>query len=91
MSLPDVASPHIRKPQAPIGAVRNDKIKTVDGETGRIVWKQGKKGMARDWDGDPTSKQYNKDGLKKKPRHKVRMGYKRAKHKPHLGERRRSN
>jgi len=74
MSLPDKSTKHIKKPQQPIGAVKNGKVKVKDGETGKVSWRSGRSGMSRDWDGDPISKQYNRKDAKQKKTHTVHMG-----------------
>lgn len=89
MALPDKPTKHIPRKQAPIGARKDGKVKIIDGETGKVRWRQGRRGFARDWDGDPIAQNYNRADAKKKPRHKPRMG-KRPKHKPKMGEKTRS-
>lgn len=85
MSLPDKPVKHIPKKQAPIGARKDDKLKTIDGETGAVRWRKGKGGFARDWDGDPIAVNYNRADAKKRPKHSPRMGRRKV-HKPHLGD-----
>lgn len=86
MSLPDKPIKHIPRKQAPVGAQRDGKVKVMDGETGKVRWRKGKGGFARDWDGDPIAVNYNKAGMKKRPKHSPRMG-RRQVHRPHLGGR----
>lgn len=86
MNLPDKPTKHIERPQAPIGAVKNGKIKVLDGDTGKISWRQGRTGMSRDFDGDPVSTNHNRSGLKPRPKHSARMG-RRPKHRSHMGTR----
>lgn len=84
MSLPDKPVKHIARKQAPIGAVRDDRIKVMDGKTGKVRWRKGRGGFARDWDGDPIAVNYNRSRLKSRPKHSPRMG-KRPMHRPNLG------
>jgi len=65
--------------------VKRGKRKVWDGDKQRVSWRQGAKGFAKDWDGDPTTKTYNKAGLKKQPKHSPHTGSRRPKHKPHMG------
>lgn len=85
MALPDKATPHIPRKQAPIGARKDGKVKIVDGETGKVKWRQGRKGFLRDWDGDPIAQNYNRADAKDKKMHSPRMGRKK-KHTPRMGE-----
>lgn len=85
-SLPDKTTKHIQRPQAPIGTVKNGKIKVLDGDSGKIAWRQGTTGMSKDFDGDPTAVNHNKAGLKPRPKHSPHMG-RRPKHNPHMGSR----
>ena len=64
----------------PIGAVKDDKMKVLDGDTQKVSWRQGRKGFSKDFDGDPTSTQHNKAGLKPAPKHQGHVG--RRPHKP---------
>jgi hypothetical protein len=52
----------------------------MDGETGRESWRQGTTGFNKDWDGDPTAKNYNRSEMKPKPKHSVHQGGKRKVH-----------
>jgi hypothetical protein len=83
MSLPEKPTKHITRKQAPIGAKKDGKLKIFDGETERVSWRQGRSGFSRDWDGDPTAKNYNRSKMKKVPTHSARMG-KRPSHKPDM-------
>lgn len=65
---------HIAKPQAPIGSKNKMKLKIKDGATGKVSWRSGKKGFKRDWDGEPTSNNYNSKDFK--PSHKIHGGSK---------------
>lgn len=87
MSLPDKGTKHIPKPQAPIGAKKDGKLKVVDGRTGKVSWRQGTKGFMKDFDGDPTSTNHNRAGMKKRPAHSPRMSVKHKSHKPYMGGR----
>jgi len=87
MSLPDKGTKHIAKPQAPIGSIKDGKIKVVDGRTGKEAWRQGTTGMSKDWDGDPVSRNYNRAGMKKQPQHHPKMGGKHRSHQPYMGSR----
>lgn len=62
------------KPEWPIGATKKGKIKVKDGTTGKTSWRQGTTGMSRDWDGDPIAANYNREGLKRKPKHTPHQG-----------------
>lgn len=73
-SLPDKSTKHIRKPQAPLGATKNGKIKVKDGETGKVSWRSGRSGMKRDWDGEPIARNYNRADAKERKTHTVHMG-----------------
>lgn len=81
MSLPDKPTKKIPRAQMPIGAVKDGKMKVKDGDTQKVAWRQGKGGFSRDFDGDPTSRQHNKAGLKDSPKHQAHVG--RRPHKPH--------
>lgn len=59
----------------------------MDGTTGHESWRQASKGMLRDFDNDPTSKNYNKPQMKKAPYHSVHEGGKRRGAVPHMGYR----
>lgn len=87
MSLPDKGTKHIPKPQAPIGAKKDGKLKVVDGRTGKVSWRQGTKGFMKDFDGDPTAMNHNRAGMKKRPQHSPRMGAKKRGHTPYMGDR----
>lgn len=87
MSLPDKGTKHIPKPQAPIGAVKNGKLKIIDGRTGKESWRQGTTGFLKDFDGDPTAKNHNRAGLKNRPQHHAKMAAKRRSHKAYMGSR----
>ena len=87
MSLPDKATKHIPKHQEPIGAVKNGKVKVLDGDTQKIGWRQGTTGMSKDYDGEPTSARHNVKDLKPRPKHHSHMGNKKEGHKPHQGQR----
>lgn len=80
MSLPDKATKHIPKHQVPIGAVKDGKVKIKDGETGKVGWRQGKKGFRRDYDGEPIAANFNNKDLKPAPKHHMHEG-----RKPHKG------
>jgi hypothetical protein len=86
MGLPDKPTKHITRPQDPIGTVKNGKIKVFDGDSGKVAWRQGRSGMSKDFDGDPTAANHNRSGLKPQPKHSPRMG-KRPKHRAHMGSR----
>lgn len=87
MSLPDKGTKHIPKPQAPLGATKDGKMKIIDGRTGKESWRQGTKGFLKDFDGDPTAKNRNKAGLKNRPQHHPRMAVKHKTHRPSMGNR----
>jgi hypothetical protein len=87
MNLPDKSTRHIPKPQAPIGAKKNGKLKIVDGRTGKVSWRQGTKGFLKDFDGDPTATNHNKAGMKQRPTHSPKMGAKKRGHRPNMGSR----
>jgi hypothetical protein len=53
--LPDKAFKHIPRPQAPVGTVKQGKIKVFDGDKQKMSWRQIRRGIIRDYDGDPTS------------------------------------
>jgi len=72
--LPKKATKHIPKHQAPIGTIRGQKRKVLDGETQKESWRQGSKGFARDWDGDPIARNYNRSKMKNKPHHSPHSG-----------------
>lgn len=67
--MPDKSTKHVPKKQWPVGMVRRGKLKVRDGATQKTSWRQGTTGFARDWDGDPIAVNYNKPGLKDRPRH----------------------
>lgn len=73
-NLPNKPTKHIKKPQPLVGAVKNGKLKVLDGDTGKTSWRQGTTGMSRDWDGDPISSNYNLSGIKSRPTHSPKMG-----------------
>lgn len=81
MSLPDKSTKHYKKPQAPIGAIRNGKVKVKDGDTGTVSWRSGRSGMSKDWDGDAISTNYNRRDAKEKKTHTVHIGKDKAKKK----------
>jgi hypothetical protein len=87
MSLPDKGTKHIPKPQESIGAKKKGKIKVVDGRTGKEMWRQGTKGMLKDYDGDPIAVNHTAAGLKHRPQHHPRMAVKHKTHKPYMGTR----
>lgn len=87
MSLPDKATKHIPKPQAPIGSKNKGKIKVIDGRTGKESWRQGTKGMIKDFDGDPIAVNHTAKNAKKKPHHSPRMAVKHKAHRPYMGSR----
>jgi hypothetical protein len=87
MSLPDKGTKHIPKPQAPIGAKKDGKMKVIDGRTGKESWRQGTKGFLKDFDGDPTATNHNRAGMKNRPQHHARMAVKHRSHKPSMGSR----
>lgn len=72
--MPKKAYRHVGKPHWPVGTVKQGRVKVKDGATGKESWRQGNKGFARDWDGDPIATQYNKKGMKSKPKHSPKMG-----------------
>ena len=77
--MPKKSVKHIPKHIPPVGTVKAGRIKVIDGDTGREVWRQGTTGMSRDWDGDAISHDYNAGKMKSKPRHKPHSGKKRVK------------
>lgn len=83
--MPAKATKHIPKTKEPIGTVKDGKLKVVDGETGKPTWRSGKKGFAQDYDGEPTTKDYNSKDLKHQPSHKPHHGGRRKHHTPHEG------
>lgn len=87
MSLPDKGTKHIPKPQHPIGSVKDGKLKVIDGRSGSVAWRQGTKGFLKDFDGDPTSQNHNRAGLKNRPQHHARHGAKKRTHRPYMGTR----
>ncbi|HLD91706.1 MAG TPA: hypothetical protein VI911_11965 [Patescibacteria group bacterium] len=62
-------------------------MKVVDGTTGRESWRGVRRGILRDFDSDPTSKNYNKSQMKKAPHHSAHEGGKRRGSVPHMGYR----
>lgn len=58
-----------------------------DGESQTEKWRQGTKGMLRDWDGDPIANQYNLKDMKHHNTHAVRSPTKRKVHRPKMAER----
>ena len=83
MALPDKATKHISKPEAPIGTVKDGKRKVLDGDTGRVSWRQGLTGFSKDYDGDPTAETPNVKDMKPRPHHKIHTGRRqRPQHKP---------
>lgn len=87
MSLPDRATKHIPKPQESIGARKNGKIKVIDGRTGKVAWRQGTRGMMKDYDGDPIAVNHTAANIKKRPQHHPRDQVKMKSHKPYMGSR----
>ena len=86
MDLPNKATKHITASPAPIGTVKDGKVKVLDGDTQKTSWRSGKKGMLKDFDGEPTSTQHNLKDLKPRPGvHHPRTGARRQKHVPHDG------
>ena len=85
--MPNNATKHITRPQAPIGAKKDGKLKIKDGDTGAVSWRQSKKGFRKDYDGDPTSKDYNAGDMKSFPKHSPHFGGKSKGHQPHMGQR----
>jgi len=85
-SLPKKSTKHTTQKQAPVGAIRNGKIKVMNGDTGKVSWRQGRKGFARDWDGEPIARNYNRSGMKTQPKHSPKSG-KKSKSKTHMGDR----
>ena len=81
--MPDKATKHIPKHRQPVGAVKDGRVKIQDGYTKKISWRQGTKGMSRDWDGDPIATNYNYEGLKNRPQHHAKKGSRRT-HKPKM-------
>lgn len=67
--------------------VKDGKRKVKDGDTGRVSWRQGKKGFSKDYDGDPIAQNYNAKDLKKQPKHRPHFGGKKRGHRPHKGQR----
>lgn len=72
--MPNKATKHIPKKIPPVGAVRKGRKKVFDPDTGKQVWRQGLTGFSKDWDGEPIARNYNKSGLKNRPKHSVHMG-----------------
>lgn len=62
--------------------VKQGRLKILDGDTQRVSWRQGKRGFSRDWDGDPIAQNYNKEGLKSRPKHQPHMKSKQRPQKP---------
>ena len=85
--MPEKSTKHIARPQEPIGAVKDGKVKVLDGDTQRIGWRSGTKGMSRDYDGEPTAAQPNLRDLKSQPKHSAHMANKTKGHKAHKGQR----
>ena len=77
-ALPDKATKHVARKQALVGAVKDGRVKIMDGDTQTVRWRQGLSGMSRDWDGDPESKNYNQAGLKPRSKHSIHEGKKRS-------------
>ena len=80
MALPDRATPKVPRHQMPIGAVKDGKMKVLDGDTQKVSWRQGRKGFSKDFDGDPIAQNKNRAGLKKRPKHQAHHSYR--PHKP---------
>ena len=76
MSLPKKASKHIPKKEAPIGSVKDGKLKVKDGATGKISYRQGLSGFKRDYDGEPIAANFNRKDLKNAPKHHSHDGRK---------------
>jgi hypothetical protein len=74
MSLPDRSTKHIPKHLLPVGSFKNGRIKIKDPVTGKVSWRGGRKGLMRDWDGKPTSHNYNKKDAKQQKSHTVHTG-----------------
>ena len=85
MSLPDRATKHIPKTQAPLGSKKNGKLKIIDGRTGKVGWRQGTKGFVKDYDGDPIAVNHTAEDAKKNPHHSPRMSIKHRSHRPKMG------
>ena len=81
--MPKKATKHITVHPSPIGTIKDGKIKVLDGETQTTSWRQGTKGMLKDFDGEPTSEQHNLKDLKHRPRHHVHSGSRQTKNPPH--------
>lgn len=72
--MPDKSTKHVPKRRKKVGAIKDGKLKVKDGDTGKESWRQGKKGFARDWDGEPIAVNYNRSGLKNRPKHTPHSG-----------------
>ncbi len=72
--MPDKPVKHIAVHQQPVGTSKNNRLKVKDGLTGKVSWRSGKRGFRIDWDGEPTSRNYNYKDFK--PSHKVHGGRK---------------
>lgn len=72
--MPKRSTKHVPKHQQKVGAVKNGKLKVKDETTGRESWRKGTKGFSKDWDGDPIAINYNREGLKRRPKHSPHMG-----------------
>lgn len=75
--MPEKSTKHITNPQDPLGWMKDGKVKTQDGDTGKIVWRGVRRGILRDFDGDITSQVHNKENAKITNTHSPRMGAKR--------------
>lgn len=72
--MPKKSTKHIPKPQDPVGWIRHGKIKTIDGDTGKVVHRGVRRGMLRDYDSDVTSERKDARDAKKHKTHTPRSG-----------------
>ena len=54
-------------------------MKVKDGATGKIGWRQAKRGFLKDYDGEPTSQNHQFSDLKNRPQHYPKTKPKRLK------------
>lgn len=59
MRLPKRSTKHVTNPQDPIGWVKHGRVKVKDGDSGKVGWRQVRRGMLSDFDGEPTSTRHN--------------------------------
>lgn len=69
---------HIPKPQKPVGWIKDGKMKVQDGDTGKMGWRGVRRGLLRDFDGDPISTRHNVKNAKVPHSHTTHMGNKKA-------------